>query len=356
MEYGTGAIMAVPAHDERDFEFAAEYGLPIATVVEPADGEAPSGAYSPTPRTRCSSTRAVRRPAGAEAKKAIVDVARRARARARRRSATGCATGCSRASATGARRSRSSTASAAASCPCPTTSCRWCCRRSRSTCRRAARRWPRPRTGSTSTCPKCGGAGAARDRHDGHVRRLLLVLPPLHATRRTTRRRSTASSSTTGCPSTSTSAAIEHAILHLLYARFFTKVLHDIGPRRLPRAVRAALQPGDDPHARREDVQVEGERRRSRRVRRALRRRRRAAVSCCSWARPTRTRSGRTPGSRGSWRFLHRLWRVALEQAATAPGDGRRATPLARKAHADDREGHRRHRPALRASTRRSPR
>ena len=29
MEYGTGAIMAVPAHDERDFAFAQAYGLPI---------------------------------------------------------------------------------------------------------------------------------------------------------------------------------------------------------------------------------------------------------------------------------------------------------------------------------------
>ena len=29
LEYGTGAIMAVPAHDERDFEFATKFGLPI---------------------------------------------------------------------------------------------------------------------------------------------------------------------------------------------------------------------------------------------------------------------------------------------------------------------------------------
>ncbi|MEP6509772.1 MAG: leucine--tRNA ligase, partial [Gemmatimonadales bacterium] len=41
MEYGTGAIMAVPGHDERDFEFATVFGLPIVRVVC-AEGEEPS--------------------------------------------------------------------------------------------------------------------------------------------------------------------------------------------------------------------------------------------------------------------------------------------------------------------------
>jgi len=38
MGYGTGAVMAVPAHDQRDFEFATKYGLPIQVVIQP-EGE-----------------------------------------------------------------------------------------------------------------------------------------------------------------------------------------------------------------------------------------------------------------------------------------------------------------------------
>ena len=37
VSYGTGAIMAVPAHDERDYEFATEFGLDIVPVLEGGD-------------------------------------------------------------------------------------------------------------------------------------------------------------------------------------------------------------------------------------------------------------------------------------------------------------------------------
>ena len=65
MGYGTGAIMAVPAHDERDFEFCTQYGIDIRPVIRPVDGVLPevplkisngdygivenSGAWSGTP-------------------------------------------------------------------------------------------------------------------------------------------------------------------------------------------------------------------------------------------------------------------------------------------------------------------
>jgi leucyl-tRNA synthetase len=43
MGYGTGAIMAVPAHDERDFEFCRKYGIPVRPVVRPVDGALADG-------------------------------------------------------------------------------------------------------------------------------------------------------------------------------------------------------------------------------------------------------------------------------------------------------------------------
>ncbi|MBV9625505.1 MAG: leucine--tRNA ligase [Acidobacteria bacterium] len=55
MEYGTGAIMSVPGHDERDYEFARKYGLEIKRVIVPTSedgsGSEPSGATSELPFT-----------------------------------------------------------------------------------------------------------------------------------------------------------------------------------------------------------------------------------------------------------------------------------------------------------------
>ncbi|MDX8431803.1 MAG: leucine--tRNA ligase, partial [Candidatus Algichlamydia australiensis] len=50
MGYGTGAVMAVPSHDQRDYEFSKKFGLPLATVVNPGDERNPED-----PQDFCSS-------------------------------------------------------------------------------------------------------------------------------------------------------------------------------------------------------------------------------------------------------------------------------------------------------------
>ena len=48
MDYGTGAIMAVPGHDERDFAFARKYGLPVVEVISsPAEFKDDAGGAGP---------------------------------------------------------------------------------------------------------------------------------------------------------------------------------------------------------------------------------------------------------------------------------------------------------------------
>jgi leucyl-tRNA synthetase len=43
MDYGSGGVMAVPAHDDRDYEFASKYSLDIKPVIKPFEGELPEG-------------------------------------------------------------------------------------------------------------------------------------------------------------------------------------------------------------------------------------------------------------------------------------------------------------------------
>jgi leucyl-tRNA synthetase len=66
MEYGTGAIMAVPAHDERDHAFALAFDLPIRRVIAPAGGGAAAADGPPSDAPRDAEGRAAEAPRAAE--------------------------------------------------------------------------------------------------------------------------------------------------------------------------------------------------------------------------------------------------------------------------------------------------
>jgi len=59
-DYGTGAVMSVPAHDQRDFEFAKRYHLPIPPVIfRPLTRRSPRRSTQPSPRMRLEELRDV---------------------------------------------------------------------------------------------------------------------------------------------------------------------------------------------------------------------------------------------------------------------------------------------------------
>ena len=80
-----------------------------------------------------------------------------------------------------------------------------------------------------TTCPKCGGTGQARDRHHGHLHVLLLVLPALLPARSTIEAAFDPEKVKYWMPVDIYTGGAEHAVMHLLYARFFIKAIRDMG-------------------------------------------------------------------------------------------------------------------------------
>ena len=109
MGYGTGAIMAVPGQDQRDWDFATTFGLPIIRTVEPSGRVRGRGVHRRGPGDQLGERRGQPERPGrrrGEARRSSTGWWPAARANAG--SSTSCATGCSPGSATGASRSRSS--------------------------------------------------------------------------------------------------------------------------------------------------------------------------------------------------------------------------------------------------------
>ncbi len=182
-----------------------------------------------------------------------------------------------------------------------------------------ARRWRSDAAFMETTCPQLRRPGPARERHDGHVLRVVVVLRALH--RPAQRARLGSEGSSPWLPVDQYIGGAEHAVLHLLYSRFFYKFFVDkgwiAGPRR---ALHASLQPGHGLAQRREDVARAAATSSGSTRRWTVRRRCDAPLPALRDA--ARRHDGvDREGIAGRVRFLARIWR-ACEPLA---GRGRRA-------------------------------
>ena len=332
MEYGTGAIMAVPAHDERDFAFAQRYDLPVKNVVAPAEGEAAAeGAFvAHTPDEQLVNSAQFSGLSAPEGAKAIVEWLE---GRGRARFAIGY-------------RLRDWLLSRQRywGCPIPVVHCDGCgvvpvpeeelpvllpevdeyLPKGRSPLA-AAEEWVR------TPCPACGReARRETDTMDTFVDSSWYFIR--YTDPRNEREPFSREIADYWLPVNQYIGGVEHAILHLLYARFFTKVFNDldlVGFREpfarlftqgmlYYRGAKMSKSKGNvvDPLPYVERYGAD-----------ALR------LYILFIGPADQDAEWQDTGIEGTARFLQKLWRVALEQAARPPADGRAEGPLARKAH-----------------------
>ena len=332
MEYGTGAIMAVPAHDERDFAFAERYGLEIRTVVQPADGEPPAeGAFSShTENERLVNSGEFSGMPAPEGGRAIVDeLAEQGLARSTIRY-----------------RLRDWLLSRQLywGCPIPVVHCDRCgivavpddelpvllpeiddyLPKGRSPLA-AAEDWVR------TTCPSCGGeARRETDTMDTFVDSSWYFIR--YADAQNDREPFSRELADYWLPVNQYIGGVEHAILHLLYARFFVKVLNDLGlvgfrepfarlftqgmlyrdGAKMSKSKGNVISP--DEYVERYGADA-------------------ARLYLLFIGPVDQDAEWQDAGFEGIVRFLNRLWRSVLEQADRPRVDPVPDTPLARKAH-----------------------
>jgi leucyl-tRNA synthetase len=333
MDYGTGAIMAVPAHDERDFAFAQRFDLPVVQVVVPADGQVdPDAAYVARTENEVlvNSEQFSGRPAP-DGKREIVEWLE---SRGRGKAAVNY-------------RLRDWLLSRQRywGCPIPMIHCPSCgivpvpedelpvllpeiedyMPKGRSPLATATE-WLHVR------CPSCGGdAERETDTMDTFVDSSWYFL------------RYTDPHKDDGpfdralvdywLPVNQYIGGIEHAILHLMYARFFTKALNDLGllgfrepfarlfnqgmiyrfGAKMSKSKGNTISPDELVEAFGADA---------------------VRLYVLFMGPADQDKEWQETGVEGTARFLHRLWRVAHEELEREPGATTTGTPLARKAHA----------------------
>ena len=244
MRYGTGAIMAVPAEDERDWDFARAHGLPVVRTTQPPEGF-DGGAWTGDGvkvNSGFLDGLDVGRGQGARHR-----LARRARASGSAPSTTACGTGWCRASGTGDARSPSSTAPIDGIVGVPEDQLPVLAPDDVEFLPTGESPLKTPPDLPPYDLPRLRGPGRARDRHHGHLRRLVVVLPALLRPVVRGQALRPRASPRHFMPVDQYIGGIEHAILHLLYARFYTRALIDVGPG--PRSRRASRSAGCSPRA-----------------------------------------------------------------------------------------------------------
>ena len=227
-DYGTGAIMAVPAHDQRDYDFAQTFGLPVRQVIRPAEGEAELPHVSHSEDDVLVNSGDFDGMPAPEGGRAIVERLARGGAGPVRDQLPAARLGLLTPALLGLpdsgrllrdRRDRAGSR---------TTSCRSCSPMSRTTSRRASRRSHRRRTGCGRRVRAAAAKRAARRR-----RWTRSSTPPGTSS-------ATATRTTTAAPFDRAPVdywnpvdlyigGVDHATMHMIYARFWMKVLNDLG-------------------------------------------------------------------------------------------------------------------------------
>jgi leucyl-tRNA synthetase len=332
MEYGTGAIMGVPAHDERDFAFAQRFELPIKPVVVPAEGdfELEAAFMGHSANEKLIESAQFSGMSSPEAKKAIVEWLE---SRERGRPAVSY-------------RLRDWLLSRQRywGCPIPILYCNECgmvpvpeedlpvllpeveeyLPKGRSPLA-AAEKWV------NTTCPRCGGAARREtDTMDTFVDSswyYLRYCDPLNDHAPFDR-----PMVDYWLPVNQYIGGIEHAILHLLYARFFTKVMYDLGlvgfREPFARLFNQGMlyYHGAKMSKSRGNVIVPDDY--------VARYGAEAVRLYVLFLGPAEAdKEWQDAGIEGMFRFLGRLWRLGLEVAAREPNGGPGVGPLVKKAH-----------------------
>jgi leucyl-tRNA synthetase len=331
MEYGTGAIMAVPAHDERDHAFAERYGLEIRQVVAAADGSEPEGAFvAHTENEVLVNSGDFTGLAAPEAKRAI----------------TGWLSERGKGEATIGYRLRDWLLSRQRywGCPIPIVHCPACGEvpvpddqlpvllpdvddyvpKGRSPLA-AAEDWV------ATTCPRCGGdASRETDTMDTFVDSSWYFIR--YTDPDNDREPFAREIADYWLPVNQYIGGIEHAVLHLLYARFFTKVMQELGlvGFREPFARlfhQGMITAGGEKMSKSKGNVINPLVYADRYGADAVR------LYALFMGPADQDMDWQDTGIEGVWRFLNRLWRVVHEHAEGPPSPAGVDTPLARKAH-----------------------